>query len=132
MFNRSCAPFASRHTTEFDRPFRWLWAGPWAHAASTRARKGCIGAARLLTVGALLAAFVGGYGMRSVVAQNDWQFPDPYFGVPQPANPAAPAIQRRYRTEIGPPAVRRQAEQLRPTPGLRRYRQQRGRSSGGL
>jgi len=56
--------------------------------------------------------------MQSVAAQNDWQFPDPYFGVPQPANPSAAAIQRRYRTEIGPPAVRRQRQRLtRPASG---------------
>jgi len=75
----------------------------------------------------MLVASTWGFGMRSAVAQNDWQFPDPYFGVPQPANPAAPAIQRRYRTEIGPPAVRRQAERARPPFRPRRYRPQRDR-----
>jgi hypothetical protein len=75
----------------------------------------------------VLAASAVGFGMRSAVAQNDWQFPDPYFGVPQPANPAAPSIQRRYRTEIGPPAVRRQAEQQRPPQRWRRHRPQRDR-----
>jgi hypothetical protein len=64
---------------------------------------------------------------RSALAQNDWQFPDPYFGVPQPANPAAPSIQRRYRTEIGPPAVRRPAEQPRHPQRWRRHRPPRDR-----
>jgi len=76
---------------------------------------------------AALVASAWGFGMRSAVAQNDWQFPDPYFGVPQPADPAAPAIQRRYRTEIGPPAVRRQAEHGRPPLRPRRSRPQRDR-----
>jgi hypothetical protein len=49
----------------------------------------------------------------SAMAQNDWQFPDPYFGIPQPANPAAASIQRRYRAEIGPPAVRPQPSHAR-------------------
>jgi hypothetical protein len=81
----------------------------------------------LVLIGAALVVSAGGFGMRSVVAQNDWQFPDPYFGVPQPANPAAPAIQRRYRTEIGPPAVRRQADYAKPPQRPRRYRPQRVR-----
>lgn len=66
-------------------------------------------------------------GGRSANAQNDWQFPDPYVGVPQPMNPAAPSIQRRHRTEIGPPAVRRQAESVRSPQRLRRHRPQRSR-----
>jgi hypothetical protein len=63
----------------------------------------------------------------SATAQNDWQFPDPYFGVPQPAHPAAPSIQRRYRTEIGPPAVRPQPSHPRPPQRPWRVRPRRDR-----
>lgn len=80
-----------------------------------------------MTALAVVVCCAGSVGMRSAIAQNDWQFPDPYFGVPQPENPAAPSIQRRYRTEIGPPAVRRQAAAVRPPHRGRRYRPQRDR-----
>jgi len=90
-------------------------------------RRRIAAASRLATVLVVLLAYQAIGGGRSALAQNDWQFPDPYFGVPQPGNPAAPSIQRRYRTEIGPPAVRRQAESVRATQRLRRHRPQRSR-----
>ncbi|MFM8954153.1 MAG: hypothetical protein ACKOOF_14005 [Planctomycetaceae bacterium] len=90
-------------------------------------RRRIAAATRLSAVIVTLLAYQAIGGGRSALAQNDWQFPDPYFGVPQPPNPAAPSIQRRYRTEIGPPAVRRQAESVRSPQRLRRHRPQRSR-----
>jgi hypothetical protein len=96
-------------------------------AVSPAFRRRVASVTRVTVVAAALTAYGVIGGARSALGQNDWQFPDPYFGVPQPANPAAPAIQRRYRTEIGPPAVRRQAEPVRPHQRLRRLRPQRDR-----
>ncbi|MFM7033571.1 MAG: hypothetical protein ACKOYJ_00015 [Planctomycetia bacterium] len=35
-------------------------------------------------------------------AQNDWQFPDPYFGAFQHRYAGTPEAERRYRAEIAP------------------------------
>jgi arylsulfatase A-like enzyme len=35
-------------------------------------------------------------------AQNDWQFPDPYFGAFQHRQAGTPEAERRYRAEIAP------------------------------
>jgi len=35
-------------------------------------------------------------------AQNDWQFPDPYFGAFQHRQAGTPQAERRYRQEIAP------------------------------
>ena len=35
-------------------------------------------------------------------AQNDWQYPDPYFGILEIEKSHSPAVDRRYREEIGP------------------------------
>jgi hypothetical protein len=35
-------------------------------------------------------------------AQNDWQFPDPYFGILEIEQSHTPAAERRYRAEIAP------------------------------
>jgi hypothetical protein len=39
---------------------------------------------------------------RSAAAQNDWQFPDPYFGAFQHREAGTPQAERRYRAEIAP------------------------------
>jgi hypothetical protein len=39
---------------------------------------------------------------RSATAQNDWQAPDPYFGVFQHRDAGTPQAERRYRAEIAP------------------------------
>jgi len=36
------------------------------------------------------------------VAQNDWQFPDPYFGAFQHRSAGTPQAEQRYRAEIAP------------------------------
>jgi hypothetical protein len=38
----------------------------------------------------------------AAVAQNDWQSPDPYFGVFQHRDAGTPQAERRYRQEIAP------------------------------
>ncbi|MFM7137758.1 MAG: hypothetical protein ACKO1M_11910 [Planctomycetota bacterium] len=38
----------------------------------------------------------------SAAAQNDWQSPDPYFGVFQHRDAGTPEAERRYRAEIAP------------------------------
>jgi len=38
----------------------------------------------------------------SAAAQNDWQFPDPYFGAFQHRDAGTPQAERRYRQEIAP------------------------------
>jgi hypothetical protein len=38
----------------------------------------------------------------SVRAQNDWQFPDPYFGILEIEKSHTPAADRRSRAEIAP------------------------------
>ncbi len=38
----------------------------------------------------------------SAAAQNDWQSPDPYFGVVQHRDAGTPEAERRYRAEIAP------------------------------
>ena len=97
------------------------------HPVIAGARHRFLRSVRVVVVAAVVAACGVTVAPRSALAQNDWQFPDPYFGVPQPANPAAPSIQRRYRTEIGPPAVRRQTEQPRHPQRWRRHRPPRDR-----
>jgi hypothetical protein len=39
---------------------------------------------------------------RPAAAQNDWQSPDPYFGVLQHREAGTPEAERRYRAEIAP------------------------------
>ena len=57
--------------------------------------------ASTLASGGLLA------GCGSAVAQNDWQSPDPYFGVFQHRDAGTPEAERRYRAEIAPQQPRR-------------------------
>lgn len=38
----------------------------------------------------------------SASAQNDWQSPDPYFGIFQHREAGTPQAERRYRAEIAP------------------------------
>jgi hypothetical protein len=39
---------------------------------------------------------------RPAAAQNDWQFPDPYFGAFKHRDAGTPQAERRYRQEIAP------------------------------
>ncbi|MFM9025506.1 MAG: hypothetical protein ACKON7_09235, partial [Planctomycetaceae bacterium] len=41
-------------------------------------------------------------GPGSAVAQNDWQFPDPYFGAFQHRSAGTLQAEQRYRAEIAP------------------------------
>jgi hypothetical protein len=47
--------------------------------------------------------------------QNDWQFPDPYFGAFQHRQAGTPEAERRYRAEIAPQQPHRLHEH-RPAP----------------
>jgi len=58
--------------------------------------------------------------------QNDWQFPDPYFGVHQHRAAGTPQAERRYRAEIAPqqpPRLHdRRAPPAKSGPRSRRHR----------
>lgn len=49
-----------------------------------------------------LALFVAAVWDRPAVAQNDWQFPDPYFGAVEFEVSRQP-VTRQYRVERAPP-----------------------------
>ena len=55
---------------------------------------------RPLFIALVAAALATGAGSAS--AQNDWQSPDPYFGVFQHRDAGTPEAERRYRAEIAP------------------------------
>jgi hypothetical protein len=61
-------------------------------------------------------------------AQNDWQSPDPYFGVFQHREAGTPQAERRYRQEIAPQQPHRLHEHrpppahVRPKPRWIRHR----------
>ena len=62
---------------------------------------------------------------RYTLGQNDWQFPDPRFGILQSGRFPTPADEQRYRTEIAgatrptrPPEPRRKRGRLRNQPGV--------------
>ena len=59
-------------------------------------------------------------------AQNDWQFPDPYFGAFQHRDAGTPQAERRYRAEIAPQQPIRLHEQrpaaVQPRPRWIRHR----------
>jgi hypothetical protein len=65
---------------------------------------------------------------QSARAQNDWQFPDPYFGAFQHRQAGTPQAERRYRQEIAPQQPHRLHEQrpppahVRPRPRWIRHR----------
>jgi hypothetical protein len=60
----------------------------------------------------LLASFVA--LPRLAMAQNDWQFPDPRFGILQSGRFPTPADEQRYRAEIsGGTRPARPPEQIR-------------------
>lgn len=63
-------------------------------------------------------------------AQNDWQFPDPYFGAFQHRGAGTPQAERRYRAEIAPQQPLRLHEIRPPAPRPRgiRHRHRSGRS----
>lgn len=63
-------------------------------------------------------------------AQNDWQFPDPYFGAFQHRDAGTPQAERRYRAEIAPQQPPRLHEH-RPVPVQPRPRWIRHRGRGG-
>lgn len=75
-----------------------------------------------ITVGCLAA---------EACAQNDWQFPDPHFGVAEfGRGRPGPMTEQQYRDEIGPPGRysapglrHRQASSAAPRPRLLRPRQ---------
>jgi hypothetical protein len=75
-----------------------------------------------------LLAMLGGFAGGSVRGQNDWQAPDPYFGVFQHREAATPEAERRYRAEIAPqqprPVTRRKDRSRRggTTHGFRSVR----------
>jgi len=46
-------------------------------------------------------------GQARADAQNDWQYPDPYFGILEIEKSHTPAADRRYRAEVSPPAKQR-------------------------
>ena len=54
-------------------------------------------------------------------AQNDWQSPDPYFGVFQHRQAGTPEAERKYRAEIAPQQPHRLHEQRghQPPPAWR-------------
>ncbi len=70
----------------------------------------------LVVIGALAA---GG----AANAQNDWQFPDPYFGVVEFGKSRLPGGDARYRAEISPAPK----PVIRPRPPRRGYRAERVR-----
>lgn len=74
-------------------------------SSTRRARRVCVAAA--LVVAAI--------SPRPAVAQNDWQFPDPYFGAFQHRDAGTPQAERRYRAEIAPQQPVRLHER-RPAP----------------
>ncbi len=72
---------------------------------------------RLVVVALLGTLCVAGH----VRGQNDWQYPDPYFGILEIEKSHAPAADRRSRQDVGPtnppaakPPVRRRAPRPRP------------------
>jgi hypothetical protein len=64
-------------------------------------------------------------------AQNDWQFPDPYFGIIEIEKSHAPTASQRYRVE-GAPAARAPAGVPRSRPRFlrSRVRSSQGRAAG--
>ena len=56
-----------------------------------------------------------GFAARPAAAQNDWQFPDPYFGAFQHRQAGTPQAEYRYRQEIAPQQPHRLHEH-RPAP----------------
>lgn len=72
------------------------------------------------------AAWLGLAGM-AAHAQNDWQSPDPYFGVFQHRQAGTPEAERKYRAEIAPQQPHRLHEHRghQPVPAWRprAYRQ---------
>jgi hypothetical protein len=79
-----------------------------------------------------LAALIAGICLvaigQAAPAQNDWQFPDPYFGAFQHRQAGTPQAERRYRQEIAPQQPHRLHEhrpppaQVRPRPRWVRHR----------
>jgi hypothetical protein len=69
----------------------------------------------VLVAGLVAAGVVG-----QASAQNDWQYPDPYFGAIEIQKSRSPAADARNRREISPPAKPRSHQ---PRPRLFRGRQ---------
>jgi hypothetical protein len=73
-----------------------------------------------------------GVAVRPAAAQNDWQFPDPYFGAFQHRQAGTPQAERRYRQEIAPQQPPRLHEHRpAPAPPTPRPRWIRHRGRGG-
>lgn len=67
----------------------------------------------------------------TAVGQNDWQFPDPYFGIQQHRTAGTPQAERRYRAEIAPQQPHRLHERRPPPPKAgHRTRRHRPRAAG--
>ena len=66
-------------------------------------------------------------------AQNDWQFPDPYFGAFQHRAAGTPQAERRYRAEIAPQQPHRLHEHRSPPekPSRPRWSRHRSRARAG-
>jgi len=81
---------------------------------------------------ALVVAAVGAWASEAV-AQNDWQSPDPYFGVFQHRSAGTPEAERRYRAEIAPQQPHRLHEQRGrpPAPPRPRWTRHRSRARAG-
>jgi len=78
------------------------------------------------------AVFVGlACACQRAAAQNDWQSPDPYFGVFQHRDAGTPQAERRYRAEIAPQQPQRLHQHgptvAAPPPSRPRWIRHRGR-----
>ncbi|MFN7811622.1 MAG: hypothetical protein ACK5SI_03035 [Planctomycetia bacterium] len=74
----------------------------------------------------VMVAFVIGFGPGSDMArgQNDWQYPDPYFGANEIEKARSPTAERRYRAEVRQSPAHQTPHQVprRPRWPPRRYR----------
>lgn len=61
------------------------------------------------------AAVIGAWGA-AACGQNDWQFPDPYFGAFQHRQAGTPQAERKYREEIAPQQPQRLHEHRHQPP----------------
>lgn len=80
---------------------------------------------RFLVAAAVVAASV--LAAAAARAQNDWQYPDPYFGILEIEKSRSPDAERRHRADVRPtgvkPAVRRSRrpqQRHRPAPAAAR------------
>ncbi len=72
-----------------------------------------------LTIGLLLACIVAGIVACVAMpaqAQNDWQYPDPYFGILEIEKSHNGSTARRYRAEVNPAPRSSKAAAATPAP----------------